>query len=186
MRHLIEAHGGTVHAESEGEGRGSKFTVTLPVQAVYAEGHNTERPRAIATPSEPVLGSLDGVTILVVDDEMDARELVALVLRANGANVSTAANAEAAVQLVTDNDYDVLISDIGMPDVNGYELIRRVRSLAGPKGCLPALALTAYAREQDRNRALEAGFQAHVAKPVEPTHLLRVTRELVLQAHATS
>jgi signal transduction histidine kinase/CheY-like chemotaxis protein len=180
VRHLVEAHGGTVRAKSEGVGRGSEFTVMLPVQAVFQESQISERPPTMAVQSTPLLATLDGVSALVVDDEADARELVALVLRAAGAEVVTASNADEASDLVANSHFDILISDIGMPNADGYELMRRVRSPNGSRNAgLPVIALTAYAREQDRNRALEAGFQTHVSKPVEPSELVRVAVELV-------
>ena len=182
VRHLVEAHGGSVHAESEGEGRGARFIAKLPVQAVYADQPESDRPRA--TPTEPVASatrpSLADLSILVVDDEADARELVAIVLRSHGADVTTAASAEQALAALSTGAPQLMISDIGMPDVDGYELMRRVRTMAGARGAsIPAIALTAYSREQDRRLALEAGFQTHVAKPVEPTELVRVVTSLV-------
>jgi PAS domain S-box-containing protein len=178
VRHLVEAHGGRVHAESEGEGRGSRFVVLLPVQAVYQVPEDVDRPRP--TPVEAVTGvapsaSLAGVSVLVVDNEQDARELIAVVLRAAGATVTTAGDAIEALDVLAATTQRVLISDIGMPEIDGYELIRRVRNLAGARGAtIPAVALTAYSREQDRRLALEAGFQTHVSKPVEPAELVRV------------
>ena len=182
VRHLVEAHGGTVLAESEGEGRGARFIVKLPVQAVYQVEPDADRPRV--TPTEIVAAnarpSLADVTILVVDDEVDARELVAIVLRSHGAQVSTAGSAAQALDLLSSSAPMLMISDIGMPDIDGYELMRRVRSMAGAHGAgIPAIALTAYSREQDRRLALEAGFQTHVAKPVEPAELVRVVGSLV-------
>jgi signal transduction histidine kinase/DNA-binding response OmpR family regulator len=179
VRHLVEAHGGTVRAASEGLGRGAKFTVTLPVQAVFAEKAGVE-PGPSHPPEVPYSASLSGVKALVVDDEADARDLVATVLGAGGAAVLMASSAAEATGLIASNAFDVLISDIGMPDVDGYELMRRIRAQAGAKSAqIPAVALTAYAREQDRNRALEAGFDRHVAKPVEPTELLNVVAALL-------
>ena len=181
VRHLVEAHGGTVRAESEGDGRGSRFVVLLPVQAVYQA--DSEPPRLTPTSALTAAAartSLAGVTILVVDNEDDARDLIAIVLRANGAEVTTAANATEAFERIVESPPKVLISDIGMPDVDGYELIRRVRTLAGARGAtIPAVALTAYSREQDRRLALAAGFQTHVSKPVEPAELIRVVAGLV-------
>ncbi len=182
VRHLVEAHGGTVRAESEGDGRGATFIVRLPVQAVLPGiALDVERPsatRAMA-PSLPS-ARLNGITVLVVDDEADARELVATVLRINGAEVTMASNAERALELFTQSPPMVLVSDVGMPNVDGYELLRRVRRLSGARGAeVPAIALTAYAREEDRRLAFEAGFQTHVAKPVEPAELVRVVASLV-------
>jgi CheY-like chemotaxis protein/nitrogen-specific signal transduction histidine kinase len=183
VRHLVEAHGGTVRAESEGKGRGARFVVQLPVQAVYQNDADPERARP--TPTEAIVApaarpSLAEVTALVVDNEEDARDLIAMVLRANGAEVITAANAGQALEQLAERTPSVLISDIGMPDVDGYELIRRVRNLTGASGAsVPAIALTAYSREQDRRLALEAGFQTHVSKPVDPDELVRVVAGLV-------
>jgi CheY-like chemotaxis protein len=174
VRHLAEAHGGTVRAESAGVGRGARFIVTLPVQAV-CEQAPSDAPRAVAGNDRGrPLQNLYGVRVLVVDDEEDARDLVATVLRAQGAEVTTASSAKQAVDLLAKSSPTVLISDIGMPETDGYELIRRVRTLTP----IPAIALTAYAREEDRRRALEAGFQAYVAKPVEPAELVRVVATL--------
>jgi hypothetical protein len=184
VRHLVEAHGGTVRAESAGEGRGARFIVLLPVQAVYREEADTDVPRATpvpeAAPAMEGAATLIGVKIVVVDDEADARDLVAMVLRANGADVATASNATEGIELVAANAPQILISDVGMPEMDGYELIRRVRTSTGTHGAqLPAIALTAYSREQDRRLALEAGFQTHVAKPVEPAELVRVVVGLI-------
>jgi len=124
--------------------------------------------------------SLAGISVLVVDDEHDARELIGVVLRSHGAEVTAAANASQALDLLARTAPQVLISDIGMPEIDGYELLRRVRQLTGARGAaIPAIALTAYSREQDRRLALEAGFQTHVAKPVEPAELVRVVAGLV-------
>ncbi len=180
VRHLVEAHGGTVRAESEGEGRGAAFIVTLPVQAVFAERAASDRPPPLNSASPFHAANLSGVTVLVVDDEADARDLVATVLRTNGAEVTTASTAERALELLSQTSPMILLSDIGMPGTDGYELIRRVRTLTGVRAAaIPAIALTAYARDEDRRRALEAGFQTHVAKPVEPAELLRVVSGVV-------
>jgi signal transduction histidine kinase len=175
VRHLVEAHGGTVRAESAGVDRGARFIVTLPVQAVYEQAPS-DAPRAVAANDRGrPLQHLYGVRVLVVDDEEDARDLVATVLRAQGAEVTTASSAAQVMDLLSKTSPTVLISDIGMPETDGYELIRRVRTLTS----IPAIALTAYAREEDRRRALEAGFQAYVAKPVEPAELVRVVAALL-------
>ena len=183
VSHLVEAHGGTIRAESEGVGRGATFTVVLPVPAVHAEGTTPERPASTTSSgvvSPRVPKSLSGVAILVVDDERDASDLVATVLRAEGAEVLTAGNADEAIAILGKTTPMLLISDVGMPGVDGYELMRRVRTRMGRHGAqLPAIALTAYSREQDRRLALEAGFQTHVAKPVEPAELLRVVMGLL-------
>jgi PAS domain S-box-containing protein len=175
VRHLVELHGGTVHARSDGEGRGSTFTVHLPV-AIVARGsaagrHHPTAPRPVPLEGQPA--DLTGIKVLVVDDQTDARELLARVLAECNAQVLTAGNAEEALALIESERPDVLVSDIGMPDVDGYELLRRVRALdASRGGKTPAIALTAFARSEDRTRALRAGFLVHVAKPVEPTELI--------------
>jgi PAS domain S-box-containing protein len=185
VSHIVEAHGGTVRADSDGDGRGATFTVVLPVPAVFVDlaivrsEQRGSTPPPHRSPSGGVT-SLSGIPVLVVDDEADARDLVATVLRAEGAEVLTAADADQAIELLRTRVPRLLISDVGMPDVNGYELMRRVRTRTGSTGArLPAIALTAYSREQDRRLALEAGFQAHVAKPVEPEELLRVVSSLL-------
>ena len=187
VRHLVEAHGGTVGAESAGKDLGSRFVVQLPVQAVYQAAPDPERarPTPLDTSAASARPSLADVTALVVDNEQDARDLIAMVLRANGAEVITASSAAQALERLAERTPTVLISDIGMPDVDGYELMRRVRHLTGASGAsLPAVALTAYSREQDRRLALEAGFQTHVAKPVDPDELVRVVAGLVSFAGA--
>jgi PAS domain S-box-containing protein len=179
VRHLVEAHGGTVRAESEGEGLGSTFIVTLPSEAVFAEEAEPER-RGNGAVRSFSMASVHGVTVLVVDDEADVRDLVATILRTKGAEVTTAANADQAMELMLKTPPMVLISDIGMPGRDGYELVRELRKQPGSSGAqVPAIALTAYAREEDRRLALEAGFQVHLVKPVEPAELLRVVSGLV-------
>jgi PAS domain S-box-containing protein len=184
VRHLVEAHGGSVRAESEGEGLGSTFVVTLPVQAVFPERVDSDRltpTSAAASRLSLAPNSLSGVLVLVIDDERDARDLVAVVLRAQGANVLVAASAEAALEVLKDHSPTVLISDIGMPLTDGYALIGSVRALSTGAAKTPAIALTAYAREEDRRRALEAGFQSYLAKPVEPEALVRLVGALAQQ-----
>ncbi|HVF42870.1 MAG TPA: ATP-binding protein [Pyrinomonadaceae bacterium] len=186
VRHLVEQHGGRVAAESGGEGHGSTFTITLPVAAVrVAASRGTgsgplreaggKRPAASPAVGKP----LSGVRVLVVDDQPDARELLALVLERAGAAVRTAATADAAVNLLRAEPADVLVSDIGMPGEDGYKLVGRVRALpASEGGRVPAVALTAYATEEDRRRALDAGFEEHVSKPVEPSALVAAVAAL--------
>ncbi len=180
VRHLVEAHGGTVRAESAGTGLGAKFTVSLPVMAVFAD---TTAPLARQTPSGPLRagavpqGSLRGIEVLVVDDEPDARDLVATVLRAREAEVVVAASAERAVEILHQRSPMVLISDIGMPVTDGYAFLGAVRGLVVAARGIPAIALTAYAREEDRRRALEAGFQGYLSKPVDPDALVQLVAE---------
>jgi signal transduction histidine kinase/CheY-like chemotaxis protein len=180
VRHLVEAHGGTVHAASEGPSRGATFRVRLPVQAVFAEpaAENAAGPDRERS-SLPHPRRLNGVTVLVVDDEADARDLIATVLRSHGADVIAAANGSEAVALLASRSFSVMVSDIGMPQSDGYELIGRIRSATGVQGLqLPAIALTAYSRDEDRRRALESGFQAYVSKPVDPETLVRLVDRL--------
>jgi signal transduction histidine kinase/response regulator of citrate/malate metabolism len=181
VRHLVEAHGGTVRAESAGAGNGARFIVTLPVQAVYEHtASGPPRPIAANGDGDGPLARLSGISVLVVDDEADARDLVATVLRARGAEVTTAPSVAQALDVLSKTSPMVLVSDIGMPETDGYELIRRVRSLTGTKQAqIPAIALTAYVREEDRRRALQAGFQTYVAKPVEPAVLVKAVSDLV-------
>ncbi|HEX7317257.1 MAG TPA: PAS domain-containing protein [Pyrinomonadaceae bacterium] len=176
VRHLVELHGGTVTAESEGEGKGSTFTVRLPVRAVRDAGRpavHAEQPARVEAFDAPAAATaLEGVKVLVVDDESDARRLLTEVLTRRGAEVLTAVSAAEALEMLQAWRPHVLLSDIGMPDGDGYELIRRVRELPEERGGrTPAAALTAYAGPRDRARALAEGYQLHVAKPVEPAEL---------------
>jgi PAS domain S-box-containing protein len=174
VKHLVELHGGTVQAHSEGEGRGSRFVVHLPLAAVHADDRERrEHPRSAQGPALDFRAvDLSGVKVLVVDDEPDARELLARVLGDCRATVLAAASAVEALKIVSAERPHVLVSDIGMPEVDGYELLRRVRALGEEGGGrIPAIALTAFARSEDRTRALQRGFQVHVAKPVEPAEL---------------
>jgi len=183
VRHLVEAHGGTVRADSAGLGKGATFSVHLPAQAVLTQHPESVRPTPV--PSEELsvnATTLSGISVLVVDDDDDARDLVATALRTKGAEVTTASSAKRALELMDQSMPTVLISDIAMPELDGYELIRRVRSLKPGGGNLAAIALTAYAREEDRRRALEAGFHTHVAKPVEPSELVRVVARVICSA----
>jgi signal transduction histidine kinase/CheY-like chemotaxis protein len=183
VKHLVELHGGTVGVKSAGEGSGASFSVNLPLTAVYRNTHDEARshsksPKAI--PAEFTAIDLRGVKVLVVDDEADARELLKRVLAECEAEVFTAASAAEAVQLLESERPQVLVSDIGMPDVDGFELLRRVRAL-GPAsgGMTPAIALTAFARSEDRTRALRAGFLVHISKPVEPSELIATVASVV-------
>ena len=183
VRHLVELHGGTVEAESSGEGQGATFVVKLPVIPVYqretlaGRDHTSagDAPHAYDCPER-----LDGLKVLVVDDELDTRELLKFSIGQCGAEVETAGSAREALALLEETRRDLLISDIGMPGEDGYELIRKVRALpAGRGGKIPAIALTAYARTEDRLRALRAGYQMHIAKPVELAELVAVMASLI-------
>ncbi|HYG79816.1 MAG TPA: ATP-binding protein, partial [Pyrinomonadaceae bacterium] len=183
VRHIVELHGGTVRAESPGEGKGSTFTVLLPVAAVYQNDDVREsvRPAAGDTlPSYECPDRLDGLRVLIVDDDPDTRELLKAGLGRCGTEVVTAASAGEALEAIAADPPDLLISDIGMPGEDGYELIRKVRALPPERGGrVPAVALTAYARTEDRLRALRAGYQMHVSKPVELAELVAVASSLV-------
>jgi PAS domain S-box-containing protein len=181
VRHLIEMHGGHVRAESEGAGRGATFTLELPVREVqvgmeeevlaYQAGGDTAEFDSPA--------SLTGISILVVDDEADARALLRKILEQCGARVTTASSTVEALAALEHARPDVLVSDIGMPNEDGYDLIRKVRALEKERGDrLPAVALTAYVGEDDRRRALSAGFHAHLAKPVELIKLATLVESL--------
>jgi CheY-like chemotaxis protein len=183
VRHLVEAHGGHVQAESPGLGQGATFTVKLPIRATLARGER--RPSDFPPSSDAGTGALDveqgpgleGVRVLVVDDDPDSLDVLRMVLASARAAVTTAASAREAFELVdTGGPFDLIISDIGMPEVDGYEFIRTLRAReAGPQ--VPAIALTAYARSQDAELAKKAGFQEHLTKPVDERLLLKtVTR----------
>jgi PAS domain S-box-containing protein len=182
VRHLVELHGGTVHADSEGEGRGSTFTVTLPVAPVYIETEAGERVHPAARETLPTYDCperLEGLKILIVDDERDTVEMLRVGLTHCGAEVTMAGSAAEALEALSSTIPDVMISDIGMPDMDGYELMRKIRSLpAESGGRVPAVALTAYARTEDRLHALRAGYQMHVPKPVELAELVAVAASL--------
>ncbi|MFL5311428.1 MAG: response regulator [Myxococcales bacterium] len=184
VRHLVEVHGGTVSAESEGEGRGARFTVRLPVREIHEQVENGTVSRAAAhleavNPAEPV--SLAGMRVLVVDDDADARDLVRAMLASHGAEVVATYSADEAMELIGRDLPDALVSDIGLPSEDGYALIRRVRALPATAR-LPALALTAYASIADHRRALESGFQRHLSKPVEPRELAAAVATMIAEA----
>jgi PAS domain S-box-containing protein len=177
VRHIVEMHDGNVEARSEGRDKGATFVVRLPFVDA-GEGRVAPLGRE---PQEGMASSprLDGIRVLVVDDEEDARDLITAVLQERGATVSAAGSASEAVAIVQGERPDVLLSDISMRDEDGYDLIRKVRALpADQGGRTPAAALTAYGRLEDRMKALSAGFQLHVAKPVDPAELVAVVASL--------
>ena len=178
VRHLVELHGGTVSADSPGAGLGTNFMINLPLRAVRSSASENESAQTDSNMRLNLLRVLEGLRILVVDDEADARDLIALMLQHQGVLVTTAASAAEAIELLSQANgllFDCMVSDIGMPDNDGYELMRRVRALSGERGKpLPAIALTAYGRARDRIAALSSGFQMHVPKPVEPSELTMV------------
>jgi PAS domain S-box-containing protein len=176
VKQLVEMHGGSVRAKSPGEGQGATFTVSLPISIVHSE---RVPPRQQPAHRELTCedGLLDGVRVLVVDDEADARHLIKRVLNECRAEVFLAGSASEALKIVENLKPDVLLSDIGMPETDGYDLIRVIRGKRNTKQ-LPAAALTAFARSEERRRALLAGFQTHVAKPVDPEELIAVVASL--------
>jgi PAS domain S-box-containing protein len=178
VRHLVELHGGLIAAENTKTGTGAIFTVKLPLPS--AELSREELVTA-ATPVEEVAeADLQDVRILVVEDELDALDLLIFDLTAHGAKVQGAVSAAEAIDLLRGGKFDLLISDIGMADIDGYNLIRQVRNLEVKRSAqIPAIALTAYARTQDRIRALRAGYNTHVAKPVEIKELVAIVKWLI-------
>jgi signal transduction histidine kinase/ActR/RegA family two-component response regulator len=178
VKSLVDMHGGSVDARSDGEGQGATFTVRLPlVRAQPPMGHlystaSILKPERSADHDEV---TLSGLRVLVVDDEPDARALARRVLEERGADVVTVASAPEALAVVDgDRAPSVVVSDIGMPDEDGYDFIRKLRALPGSAGRIPAVALTALARNEDRKRALLAGYQTHISKPVDPAELVAV------------
>lgn len=193
VKHIVELHGGTVSAESEGEGKGASFVINLPYRAVRMQNKDEVSDSAPACEQgeqstdpgflEPSISSsaLQGLNVLVVDDEQSARELVAEILRQHGAEVTKADSASKAFEIIAQATRipDLLVSDISMPEEDGYMLIRKIRRLSPDDGGLiPAIALTAFGRMEDRVRALSAGFQMHLPKPVEPAELAIVAANL--------
>jgi PAS domain S-box-containing protein len=178
VRHLVELHGGRVVVESEGEGQGATFIVRLPV--AVATRAPAERPVAVTTDAPvDVDGGLTGLRILVVDDEADAREVMRFMLERGGARVRTADSAAQALDALREERADLLISDIGMPVEDGYVMVRRLRAMEESLGRrTPAIALTAYASDEDARRAHTAGFDAHLSKPVDPARLIEIAAAL--------
>jgi len=175
VRNLVELHGGSVRVKSPGEGQGSTFIVAIPVSHVRSEDVvRLQRPAVAVDPLEAIeLPRLDGVAVLIVDDEADGRGLIARILEGRGAQARCASSATEALELLTRECFDILLSDIGMADMDGYELMRRVRQMQLPRsGPIPAIAVTAYARPEDRQRALLAGYHLHLAKPIEARELV--------------
>ena len=181
VKHLVEAHGGAVSAQSAGEGQGSTFAVRLPTVAVIADPKeaDTANSESGSPVSPPVRGCLDGLSVLVVDDDADGRELVAATLEHYGARVLTATSAAEAFDLLRTDRVDMLLADIAMPNEDGYGLIRRIRALQLPeRASIPAAALTSFAREEDRQQALQAGFQVHLTKPIDSWALVQAVVNL--------
>jgi PAS domain S-box-containing protein len=179
VKHLVELHGGTVRAESSGEGQGSTFTVALPSSGMSVEpGSRHSATIAVKDPWDTV--TLDAIRILVVEDEPDTRDFLKRLLEGHGAEVVVAGSVAEALSLFKIERPDMLISDIGLPQIDGYDLVQQIRAgdAEAARG-IPAIALTAYARGEDRMRALRAGYQVHIAKPVEPAELLAAIASFV-------
>ena len=187
VRHLVEAHGGSVRAESDGRGRGSTFVVRLPSAAPRRAQAVPAAPRAAVPLSADgpwPLAGLSRLRVLVVDDDPDSREVVREVLEQAGAVVAVAGSAPEALRAIAERPPDVLLSDLGMPGEDGYQLMRRVRALdpvAG--GSVPAAALTAYTQAENRRAAQEAGFQGYLSKPIDPAELTAAVARLAGRLH---
>jgi signal transduction histidine kinase/CheY-like chemotaxis protein len=188
VRQLVDLHGGSVNVQSEGEGKGATFTITLPFVGVVNQDeaesvHPTQGDEIMSFEDLP---SLQGLKILVVDDEADTRELIREVLKECGSEVITSRSAEEALAALEEHKPDILISDLGMPDEDGYSLISKVRALPEERGGqIPAAALTAYARAEDRMRVLRSGFQFHLPKPIDSAELVTVVASLAGRAYHT-
>lgn len=181
VRHLVELHGGTVTVESNGRGCGTSFTVRLPLRAAQADSVRKETATAVpfSSKAQTAPASLQGLRVMIVDDEPDTRDLLQRVLRQYGAEVMTAGSCAEAIRLVQQQPPDVLVSDIGMPGEDGYDLISRVRALeASGRTFVPAIAVTGYSRSEDGARALATGYQKHLSKPVEPDRLVTTIYQL--------
>ena len=179
VRHLVEAHGGQVRADSAGAGKGSTFTVLLPVVHAGPGADRAARTQAQTATSGVRSARLNGVVVLVVDDDDDNRDLLVVTLQDHGAAVLTASSAAQALDMLQRSSVDALLSDIAMPGEDGYSLIRRLRAReTGETGFVPAAALTSLAREEDRLEALRAGFQLHLSKPIDAVSLVEAVRTL--------
>jgi len=180
VRQLVELHGGSISAVSDGLGKGSTFTVRIPVAVVGQRNPLPRRKRRV----EVGPGSLSGLKVLIVDDDNETREFLRIVLQDLGAEVETASDGREALARLQNSLPDVLVSDIGMPEMDGYQLIRKVRDEISDGLALPAVALTAFAREEDRSLAMESGFQAHLTKPVKAIALGQVILDVLAESVA--
>jgi CheY-like chemotaxis protein/anti-sigma regulatory factor (Ser/Thr protein kinase) len=187
-RNLVEMHGGTIHAASAGAGQGTTIRVTLPSLVrpeVHAAGQFAAHPQA--SDRQMLIPDLIGIRVLVVDDDPDALRMVREILEAAGAQVSSASSADEALQSLNALRPDVLVADLGLPRMDGFELIAEIRRRPDPAvRDLPAAALTAYARSEDRSRALKAGFQIHLPKPIDPGDLMAAVAALAGRTGARS
>jgi CheY-like chemotaxis protein len=182
VRHLVELHGGTITAESAGLAQGSVFTVELPIAQERRDPARAEERRREVERRRSRSGAvrLDGVHVLLVEDDDDSRKLLGTMLKRYGAKVTATKSAAEALRVFSDDVPDILLSDIGMPDQDGYEFIRKLRALPAEKGGLtPAIALTGYASRKDKERALTAGYQQHIAKPIEQTDMIAAIATLI-------
>jgi len=183
VRHIVEMHGGSVEAASDGEGRGSTFRVRLPLMIVHTTTADEKREHPRTETAVPLTGLADltGVRVMAVDDEADALGLLRIVLEAAGAEVITSSSAAAALERIGGDDKpDALVVDLGMPGIDGFEFIARLRASTDREiRDIPAAALTAFARSEDRTKALRGGFEMHLAKPVDPGELVASVATLV-------
>jgi PAS domain S-box-containing protein len=189
VRHIVEMHGGTVHAASAGEGAGSTFRVRLPLMIVHPERLDVRREHPRTERLEPLvrLSDLTGIRVLAIDDEEDALTLLRTVLETAGAQVETLGSSTKALEHLERSNPHVLVIDLGMPEMDGFELISRIRASADPRiRNLPAAALTAFARSEDRTKALERGFEMHLAKPVDPGELVASVATLFRRSQTAS
>jgi len=185
VRELVHLHGGDIHAASEGEGKGATFVVTLPLRILRAEGELGPPPSTGLADVEDATAEarLDGICVLAVDDDPDATGLVQEVLESAGARVVVAHNGRIALSVMARERIDLLVTDVGMPEMDGFELIAKVRGSSDEKvRSIPAAALTAYARPEDRIRSLKSGFQMHLAKPIDPAELIAALISLANRA----
>ncbi|MDB6011727.1 MAG: domain S-box [Gammaproteobacteria bacterium] len=192
VKQLVELHGGAISAKSAGRDLGSTFRVSLPLMATIEDAlepdvsrQHPKRSASLSAIEEIAPGDLTGLKVLVVDDEPDARSLIQRLLQDCHASVVTAGSADEALQILCRDTPHVLVSDIGMPGEDGYTLIRRIRSMTGASALVPAIALTAYARIEDRMKAIHAGFQLHLSKPVEPIELVAMVHSLARRPTVT-
>jgi CheY-like chemotaxis protein len=173
VKYLVELHGGATYAESAGLGKGSTFNIRLPIPALTLSASSASKPTAQSK------ASLKAVRILLVEDEADTRKMIAHALKQNGAKPVQASSAKQAFELLKQERVDLVISDIGMPEIDGYQIMRQLRSMKALISKVPAVALTAYAGEEHRKLSIEAGFNAHMPKPITLTELVRVAGKLV-------
>jgi CheY-like chemotaxis protein len=189
VRHIVEMHGGSVQADSAGEGQGSTFSIQLPLMILRPDDLDARREHPRTDRREPLtqLGDLQGVRVMAIDDEEDALTLLRVVLETAGAEVETVASPLRALERIEAFRPDVVVLDLGMPEMDGFELIKRIRASTKPAvRNVPAAALTAFARSEDRTKALRSGFEMHLAKPVDPGELVASVSRLVRRAGSTT